>query len=774
MKINRAFLTVAVAIALLSSARAARATEYHVAVTGNDGNNGTATAPFRNIQKAADVMQPGDVCTVHAGLYREWVKPARGGTSETARIVYRAATGEAVYISGAERVTSWTQEGSVWKAVLPNAMFGTFNPYSTNISGDYLTFGGDKHLGAVYLGDELYKEALTEGEVTGTAGLWRAVVDASNTTIWANFGAHNPNNETAEVNVRRYVFAPTVTRLKYITLEGFHIRQAATNWAPPTKPQDGMVMPNWGLRWIIQNNELSDSRAVCLISGNGTSGGPGGADQTGNHIIRNNHIHRCGQAGIAGENGLVASLIERNLIEDTNPLRDFGGWEGAGIKIHQAVDVVIRNNVIRRIHAGPSGAQLGIWIDWAGQGNRITGNVFYEIDHTALEFEMDHGPNLVDNNIFLGSLADIADNSIYVHNLFLGQGLGVNGGDGRMPYWFAPHTFTRAGTSLLMTVDNKYFNNIHAGGGTGGVPMRPGFASDYSVYYGGASKTSWADSHSLSSSFAPGVSVSSLPNGVTVTWKTDSAPTDVACPLITRDFIGPGSITKQGIENHDGTPITVDRDILGNARSATRPTAGPLEGGAGDHTVTLLAGPTAPLPGTGGTGTGGSGGTGGTGGTGGATGGAAGADAGAGGADGGADARSPDGGADAGKLDAGKLDGGTGGTSGGGTGGSSGGGTGGASGGGTGGSSGGGAGASGTGGLTGGQGGTSGAGGFGPQPDDTGGTTGTRKRASQGGCAFSPGGDGGAGLLLGLAALARRASASWRRRRRPASRPCDP
>ena len=45
--------------------------EIHVAVTGNDGAQGTAKQPFRTISKAAEVAMPGDVVTVHKGEYRE-------------------------------------------------------------------------------------------------------------------------------------------------------------------------------------------------------------------------------------------------------------------------------------------------------------------------------------------------------------------------------------------------------------------------------------------------------------------------------------------------------------------------------------------------------------------------------------------------------------------------------------------------------------------------------------------------------------------------------
>ena len=61
--------------------RCGSATELHVAVSGKDANPGTKAAPLRTIQHAAELAQPGDVVTVHEGVYREQVKPPRGGSS---------------------------------------------------------------------------------------------------------------------------------------------------------------------------------------------------------------------------------------------------------------------------------------------------------------------------------------------------------------------------------------------------------------------------------------------------------------------------------------------------------------------------------------------------------------------------------------------------------------------------------------------------------------------------------------------------------------------
>src|SRR5688500_14247788 len=54
---------------------------YFVSTAGNDAHAGSASAPFRTIQRAADVAQPGDTVFVRGGTYRETVTPRRSGTS---------------------------------------------------------------------------------------------------------------------------------------------------------------------------------------------------------------------------------------------------------------------------------------------------------------------------------------------------------------------------------------------------------------------------------------------------------------------------------------------------------------------------------------------------------------------------------------------------------------------------------------------------------------------------------------------------------------------
>ena len=169
---------------------------------------------------------------------------------------------------------------------------------------------------------------------------------------------------------------------------------------------------DWGLGWNIEYNVLSDSKSVCLVSGECNPSGSSGIAQVGNHHIANNTISRCGEAGIAGSRGLVASVIEGNLIQDINLAQQFGGWEVGAI--HNAIDVVIEGDVIRQVHSGTGvGWVNGIWLDWQSQGSRITGNVIYQVDQPLFQFEADHGRTLVDNNVLAGDVRDISEWSIF-------------------------------------------------------------------------------------------------------------------------------------------------------------------------------------------------------------------------------------------------------------------------------------------------------------------------------------------------------------------------
>ena len=62
---------------------------YHVdnsSAKADDNGPGTSEQPYRTINKAAQVLQPGERVVIASGACRECVRPARGGTGPTQMI----------------------------------------------------------------------------------------------------------------------------------------------------------------------------------------------------------------------------------------------------------------------------------------------------------------------------------------------------------------------------------------------------------------------------------------------------------------------------------------------------------------------------------------------------------------------------------------------------------------------------------------------------------------------------------------------------------------
>lgn len=484
---------------------------YHVSKQGSDQAKGTKEEPFLTINQAARVAQAEDTIIVHKGEYREWVKPQNKGWSNTRRITYKAAEGEKVVIKGSEQIKNWKNvEGTVWKVTLPNTFFGEFNPYREEIFGDWIlyTTPARKHLGDVYLNGMSFYEAdeysqLLNPEIRTemtddwtqkvvpvknpeqTKYLWLAEVDEEKTIIYANFHESNPNEEKVEINVRKSCFYPDKVGVDYITVKGFEMAQAASPWTPPTADQPGMLGAHWSKGWIIEDNILHDAKCSAISIGKEGSTGdnhyakfldkPGYQNQLesvfsahkngwskekiGSHIIRNNEIYDCGQNGIVGHLGCVFSEIYDNHIYNIAIKREFYGHEIAGIKLHAAIDVEIRNN---RIHD----CSLGLWLDWQTQGTRISKNIFY-LNSRDLFIEVSHGPYLVDHNVFASpvELDNFSQGGAYVNNLFCGFFDTQKVLDRATPYHI-PHSTDVAGYAVISGGDDRFFNNLFAGSNT--------------------------------------------------------------------------------------------------------------------------------------------------------------------------------------------------------------------------------------------------------------------------------------------------------------------
>jgi len=639
---------------------------FHVATTGSDTADGSEAGPFRTVNRAAAVAQPGDTVLVHAGEYREWVTPPRGGISNERRITYQAAEGEHVVIKGSERVTGWTPAGgTVWTVSVPNSLFGSFNPFAEEVNGDWIVYPEQasprKHLGDVYLNGLSFYEVVRRSDVSEpplrtemlddwtetpdavrnpkqTQHVWYAEVGVDETTIWANFPGADPNDELVEINVRRSVFYPTEHHIDYITVRGFELAQAACPWAPPTADQPGLIGPNWAKGWIIEDNVIHDAKCSAVSLGKEASTGhnyatqrgdkPGyqyqlesvfsarqigwDAEHIGSHIVRRNTIYDCGQNAIVGHLGCVFSTIEDNHIHRIAVKREFYGYEIGGIKLHAAIDVVIRHN---RIHD----CSLGTWLDWQTQGTRVSRNVYYN-NKRDLFIEVSHGPHLVDHNVFASpaSVELFSQGGAFVNNLVCGTLSLVPVVERPTPY-HRPHSTQVAGYAAIYGGDDRHIGNVFLGGdldqaygpdarvrdaagyGTAGYDGHPTSLADYIARVGDPSRGDherFADVpqpvYIRDNVYSPGADPFEaeqdavvLSDGVRVTvvdegddvylvTELPEAFGAARVPVITGRDLERVRFVDAEFEERDGRPSVLDIDLVGTRKTGERAPAGPL------------------------------------------------------------------------------------------------------------------------------------------------------------------------------------------------------
>ena len=151
------------------------------------------------------------------------------------------------------------------------------------------------------------------------------------------------------------------------------------------------------------------------------------------------------------------STIEDNHIYNIALKREFYGYEIGGIKLHAAIDVIIRHN---RIHD----CSLGTWLDWQTQGTRVSRNLFYH-NKRDLFVEVSHGPYLVDHNIFASpaSLEIFSQGGAFVNNLVCGT-VSLEPVLERPTPYHVPHSTQVAGYAAIHGGDDRHINNIFLGG----------------------------------------------------------------------------------------------------------------------------------------------------------------------------------------------------------------------------------------------------------------------------------------------------------------------
>lgn len=392
------------------------------AANASDDNDGSEAAPFKTINAAARIATPGTRVRIHAGLYHECVQPAQGGTDAEHMISYEAYGDGEVIIRASEQVTDFAPStgwqltrgkhrdlelpnASIWMHELDPDMFRGYNPFcAINLIHDRLFIEYEKTDMLPYLNRRGC--IFVDGVPMKQVALYNHMADEEN-TYWVEANGQTihfrlkdgdkPENHRIEITVREQCFAPRKPFLNYIRVKGLICEHAATG-APV--PQRGSISCNRGHHWIIEDCQVNWANTLAMDIGNECWHREILPDQQiGYTVVRNCTIRDAGVCGIAGIYA-VHVLVEGCEIVGTGWQHMELSWEAAGIKLHDTVNSLFRNNVIRHTYWADH-----LWLDCNNVNTRITGNVFMDgiNQREAIFIECTRdGVNLIDNNIIWG------------------------------------------------------------------------------------------------------------------------------------------------------------------------------------------------------------------------------------------------------------------------------------------------------------------------------------------------------------------------------------
>jgi hypothetical protein len=408
----------------------AAAREWFVRQADADASNtadGSSEHPFRTINAAAQVAQPGDVVTVGAGIYHEWVSPARSG-SAAAPILYRSVPEHAAVVRGTDVFDAAWQPApdapGCFVAPLPQKAFVFGNPFwrptETAKKQPQWVYKADA---LVFLKDQPLTQVTTREDLVKTRGSWMSTNDGKQLLVHLE-GDTAPAKDAIEITTRDRIFVPARRGLQFIHVEGFVFERCASR---PGFPQLGAVSTRTGRYWTIRNNIVRYTTGKGIDCGSETwdAGSLNNTDPAdkrlmigGNHLVEGNVLSENAECGIAAWNTdhvrIIGNVVRNNASRGgEKPIYFLADAEAAGIKVHAFRFGVIEGNLVE------NNSSFGIWLDNGWENARVTRNVCLANRGSGIFVELGFGPILVDHNLCAANTAlwlPYLGDGIYTHD----------------------------------------------------------------------------------------------------------------------------------------------------------------------------------------------------------------------------------------------------------------------------------------------------------------------------------------------------------------------
>ncbi|UCC96338.1 MAG: right-handed parallel beta-helix repeat-containing protein [Phycisphaerales bacterium] len=322
----------------------------------------------RSIGEAVSALEAGDTVIIHGGIYREQVVVETSGTAE-APISIRAATGEYVVVTGAERLTEWQKvegDASVFGTEWPH-QFISWNEHHTHPSDDYHRLIG--RCEQVFVQGYPLVQVLEKQKLS--RGTFFVDLDAKRLYVWDRAGRDLASNSVmTEASVHSTIWS---CKGNHIRTCGIHFRYAAN------RAQHGAA------QFSGDDNEVED----CVFEYTNACG----AKFSGERItVRNCLFQHNGQLGFGA--GRAHGLLMTGCVVANNNTKGFDrGWEAGGNKIALTRGMVIENSLFTDNKGD------GIWFDIGNVACEVRNCLIADNENAGIFYEISFGLHAHDNVI---------------------------------------------------------------------------------------------------------------------------------------------------------------------------------------------------------------------------------------------------------------------------------------------------------------------------------------------------------------------------------------
>lgn len=329
----------------------------------------------RMISDAAALVEPGDRVIIHNGIYREGIIIEKSGQPDKS-ITFQAAIGANVIVTGADRISEWTQvpgEDHTFSTDWPYK-FITWNEQHTHPADDFHRLIG--RCEQVFVNGYALRQVLERDKLA--RGTFFVDLDDKCLYIW-NYDNQDILEQRAmiEASVRDQILS---VKGDHITIKGIRFRYAAN------RAQHGAVEFS-GHHLTIED---------CLFEHTNASGATfKGEDIT----VRRCTFQHNGQLGFGASRAhrlrMTECMVRNNNIKGFNR-----GWEAGGNKICLSRGVVLENSTFTENRGN------GIWFDIGNEDCTVHNCLIAFNEDAGIFYEISYGLYAHDNVILSNGLAD--------------------------------------------------------------------------------------------------------------------------------------------------------------------------------------------------------------------------------------------------------------------------------------------------------------------------------------------------------------------------------